>query len=101
VPGCSKYGMWGPNIAGHLPTAQEAELAGYRHDKDCAPQLFADRIQLEKAALGEIKPSAATEALRIQLVQSRDVRGTESQQSDLEQKQQELQDQLDEKVDKH
>lgn len=100
VPGCSRYGTIHPNVGAKLDTAQEAELAGYRRANDCSANFYEDRIQLEKKTIGEVRRTAATEALRIQLSLNREVGSIRGSQSGLETKQEELEEQLDEKIDK-
>ncbi len=105
VPGCPEFDRKLPK---HLPvmtipTAQEAILAGYRASPACKDS-SAERLRIEKDRLGELPVSEKTENWKAQLYLAKELDDVDRSQSDTEQKQRDLEDQIEEvdatKVDK-
>jgi hypothetical protein len=87
VPGCSDYQR--PSMKRNsflIPTAQEAEMAGFRPYKECET-LATQRIAAETAIFGKMEPTPISELWRAQLYSVRLQTNLESQQTDLDEQQ--------------
>jgi hypothetical protein len=95
IPGCPQYDRQFSKrmVVLTVPTVQEAQLAGYRPVGDC-PGLQ-DRIAQEREAFGEMQPTPQTENWKAQLALQRNLRDVEYQQTEIEEKQQELEQKLE------
>lgn len=95
LPECEQYAKIPAKVLQEIPTAQEAELSGYR-PAPCAKEVLDQRLKTEREIFGEIKASAETELRRSQLALQRKLSDLEARQDEIEQeaknKQEELKD---------
>ena len=97
LPDCPKYSTLKPSRYFELPTAQEADLSGYRVAKGNCKDYIDARVQLERELFGQMKPtSEMLERFRQNQAQVAIESKIEDVQFDLEQQQIEMQQKLDE-----
>lgn len=94
LPECPYYAKINKRILLALPTAQEAELSGYR-PAGCSKAVLPARLQAEKRIFGEIKPSSDTERRQAELLARSELRDIKNQQDDIESKQEEIDRKID------
>jgi hypothetical protein len=100
VAGCEQYRPFVPQVMVKIPTAQEAELAGFRRSPLCSAAKYDERIAGETRAFGELKSSLTTETLRSQLLLSQRLGDVQGKQSDAVTEIDTLKEEVDSKVDK-